>query len=74
MKLTAIGNAALDSLCGSAGDTERAGLDELLIGLPQTQRLAIDQAIGDYLVAVMEKSFLAGLKAGANPLALLVNA
>ena len=74
MKLSSIGSAALDSLCGDAGDSERAGLDELLIGLPQTQRLAIDQAIGDYLVAVMESAFLAGLKAGANPLALLVDA
>ena len=74
MKLTEIGENLMDHLCGDAGSAERDALGALLGTLPKEQRFALDQAIGDYGVAVMEQSFLAGVEAGRNPLALLVNA
>lgn len=74
MQLSEIGNAALDSLCTDAGDAERDSLNALLKTLPKAQRLEIDEAVGAWGLACLEAGFLAGLKAGSNPLALLVNA
>ena len=74
MKLTEAGILILDGMTKYAGAGEMAIINAHLKRLPDDDRLAIDQAIGDYLVAVMEQSFLAGLKAGANLLSLLVDA
>jgi hypothetical protein len=74
MKLTEAGILILDGMTKYAGAGEMAIINAHLKRLPDDDRLAIDQAIGDYSVAVMESAFLAGLKAGANPLALLVDA
>ena len=74
MKLTEIGDQVMDRLCGDAGDAERDSLNALLKTLPKAQRLEIDEAVGAWGVACLEAGFLAGLKAGSNPLALLVDA
>ena len=74
MKLSEIGNEVMDRLCGDAGNVEHRELNALLESLPTQLRLDIDAAVGAFGLAVMESAFLAGLKAGANPLALLVDA
>ena len=72
LKLTDIGEAALDAWCGGAGDSERDALNVLLESLPKAQRLEIDAAVGAYGVAVMEQSFLAGLQVGERPLQVFI--
>lgn len=74
MRLSEVGSAVMDRLCGDAGNVERTELNTLLESLPKTQRLEIDGAVGALVVSVMESAFLAGLKAGASPLALFVDA
>ena len=73
MGISPIGFEVMDRLCGNAGDSERDSLNALLKTLPKAQRLEIDEAVGAWGVACLEAGFLAGLKAGSNPLALLVN-
>ena len=73
VQLSEVGSAVMDHLCGNAGDSERDSLNALLKTLPKAQRLEIDEAVGAWGVACLEAGFLAGLKAGSNPLALLVN-
>ena len=74
MRLTEIGDQVMDGMTKDAGAGEMAAINSLLRKLPDADRLDLDEAIGDYGVAVMEQSFLAGVEAGRNPLALLVNA
>ena len=73
MKLSEIGNEVMDRLCGDAGNVEHIELNALLESLPTQQRLEIDGAAGAFGLACLEAGFLAGLKAGRDPLALLVD-
>ncbi len=72
MRLTEAGMMVMDELCRDSGNDERDALSALLGTLPKEQRFALDQAIGDYGVAVMESAFLAGLEVGRNPWAVIL--
>ena len=72
MQLSEAGNAVLREMTKTAGDVEGAALGVLLDRLPKEICLDIDQAVGDYVAAMLEAGFLAGLKVGRDPLAWLV--
>ena len=74
MGISPIGFEVMDRMTHHAGDAERESLNTLLKTLPKTQRLEIDEAVGAWGLACLEAGFMAGLKAGSNPLALLVDA
>ena len=73
MKLTEAGILILDGMTKDAGAGEMAIINALLKRLPDGDRLAIDEAIGNFLIAATEAAFLAGLQMGRDPLALLVD-
>ena len=73
MKLTEIGDQVMDGMTKDAGAGEMAAINSLLRKLPDADRLDLDEAIGGLVVALLEAGFMAGLKASANPLALLVD-
>ena len=71
MKLNEAGSAVMHEMTKTAGDVEGAALGGLLDRLPKEICLDIDQAVGDYVAAVLEAGFLAGLEVGRNPLSVL---